>query len=126
MTLTKLKAHTNAILTGDVKLPDNAVYIPLLMQALEEIASRVDCLSLLTQNQDFRILRSLEDGYFIRMPKEPELESDDIDIDRELVYAASNLVASYISMVRPQYFDAIAEGIMLDYNLKITRTETDC
>jgi len=125
MTLTKLKAHTNAILTGDVKLPDNTVYIPLLMQALEEIANRVDCLALITKSSDARVLRVIADGLYIRKPKEPRLDTDKIDIDEELMYAVSNFIASYISQVRPQHFEAIAEGIMLSYELKILETETE-
>lgn len=125
MTLTKLKTHTNAILTGDIQAPENVVYIPLLMQALQDVANNVYCLSLVTKSADARVLRSLGDGYYIRMPKEPRIDTDKIDMDEELMFALSNMVASYISQNKPQYFDQKAKEIISSYEFKMLYTETE-
>lgn len=126
MTLAKLKAHTDAIMIGDIKIADNISYIPLLEQALLEIANRVDCLSLVTKSSDFRVLRAIGDGNYIRKPNTPNQDIDEIDMDDELMFALSNLIASYVSNVKPQYFVNKSEEIISDYNFKIINTDLGC
>lgn len=126
MKLIDLKKHTEAIMVGDIAIPSNDLYIPLLTQALNDIAHNAYCLSLLTQDTEEDILRSLGNGYYIRRPLAPTSDTDDVDIDEDLQYAASNFIASYISSIKPMFYDNKAESIIHDYNYKVVNARVDC
>ncbi len=135
MTLSEIMAHTSALLTvaGEVKIPPKEVYIPLLHQSMLEIANNTYVLGLVTKSENFRVLREIDDGSYIRMPKAPKIDTDKIDIDEELNYALSNYVASKIARKKQnkEKFEFDGMEIQSAYDFKIYRTlelreESEC
>lgn len=108
MTLGELREHTSALLkmSGDAKLPDNDVYIPILHQAMVEIANETYPLTLITTDNQQNILREFQYGMYVREPERPALDTDTLDLDTDLCFAASNLIASKFArdpMVKQSY-----------------------
>ena len=126
MTLDFTRTHTSALLqtAGEVKIPPIEVYTTILHQQLQLIASNSYVLSLETQAEDFRVLREIAEGIYIRMPVHPQSGNSEIDIDEELVYAASNMAASVISRqpINKAFFEETALEIIQAYDFKIYET----
>jgi len=135
MTLTYCKVHTDALLlaAGEAKTPELEAYTTLLHQQLQTIASNSYVLKLETQAEDFEVLREISEGIYIRIPYHPEAGNSEIDIDEELVYAASNMVASLIArkQMNKEMFIKAAFELTSAYDFKIYETlkmreEEDC
>lgn len=126
MTLDETRTHITALLKArqEVSIPDNDVVIPLIHEHLENIANRYKVLALITKSENFRVLRSLGDGYYIRMPKAPRSSTDQLDIDRELHKAVANFVAADLasSQINRGIFNKRARKMVKDYAFKIKNT----
>jgi hypothetical protein len=117
MTFKGFKDSLNAKLKprGDVNLPSDDILIPLIKDALDEVALYCDPLHLICSDFDFGVLKFIDEDTFIRVPNVPQNEDDDIDIDDRLVGAVIYLVLHQISKVRKNAsFEA--KKIMIDYD----------
>jgi len=120
MTFETLKHITQGLLTGDNVLPkDQDVIIGLLGYAFNIIATRAEALHLLTANPDLDILRLAPGEYFTRTPNLPTQDSDDLDIDDELVYVAAEIIAGLLSKNNKAIHMQAVDRLITDYNSKV-------
>jgi len=120
MTYLQLKNVVKGLLTGDNMLTkDDDVVISLLGMAFNHIAMKAESLHLLTIDKDVDILRLGVGGYVTRTPYLPVVDSDVLDIDPDLCYAAARMIASYVSKQGGQYHKREAEEIITMYNGKV-------
>lgn len=127
MTYDELKKHISTLLKSrrEVAIPTNDDdIIPLVEQNMLMIANRYKVLALVTTNANFRVLRALPDGYFIRMPKPPRNGTDHIDMDRELHMAIANFVAADFcsSDYNRNILKKSGRRIVKDYAFKVYNT----
>ena len=136
MILDEMYKHISTLLKtrNDVAMPtktvnnedvvDDAMVIPLIVQNMLNIANRYKVLSLITKSENFRVLRVLGNGYYIRMPKEPRSLTDTIDMDSELNMAIANYVAADLSnnAYNRNIFKKAGRRIVKDYAFKIFNT----
>ena len=124
MTYGEFKIELASEMYADTKIPsDDTVLIPLVMRAMRYVAYRTNPLSLLVQSPDFRVIKSLGNGWYLR---EPALIRDTItklDIDKELIDAVVYRVASKITKRKKESHEASADEIMSDFNFKILEAE---
>ena len=121
MLFKEFKVHLKAELIGDRIVPDDELLKPLIKTAISEVALRCSPLHLVTDDLDFEVLRiltTLNDGKFIRMPFYPNNDADIIDIDDILCPVIVYLVASRISKSNKDYI-VKADKIMNDYNWEL-------
>jgi hypothetical protein len=126
MTLYEVRNLTSALLFGDTKLPDNSSFLLLLEQSFQYILNESTPLKLITQSKDFTLMRVLTNGdspRYLRKPRVPLNDGEELDIDDELCFAVANLVASYLSKRKPDYFKRYAIEVIAQYNMKIMRAE---
>ena len=121
MTYKDLKHLVNVLLTGDVTLTkkDEEVIV-LLRYAFERVANEADALKLFTtEDPNERIVRNGPGNLFIRMPKVPEYEEDEIDVDEELCFAVARFICSFISTEKVDLHLREASRIINSYNQKV-------
>ena len=119
MNYATLKSLTSGLLTGDNVLPqDETVLSGLVSYALTTVATKADSLHLMTLNTTEEILRLSKGDYLIRMPVTPVLDTDEVDIDNELVFAVARYLASYLSREKGGIHVQAADRIILDFNAK--------
>lgn len=116
-----LKHLVNVLLTGDVVLTENdEEIIVLLRYAFERVANEADALKLFTtENPNERIVRNGPGKLFIRMPKVPEFEEDEIDVDEELCFAVARFMCSFISTSKVDLHLREASKVVNSYNQKV-------
>ena len=121
MTFKDLKHLVGALLTGDVVIPeDDQELMMLLRYAFERIANESDALKLFTvEDPNQRIVRNGPGGLFIRMPKVPEFEEDELDLDEELCFAVARYMCSFVSAEKAQLHAQEANKIINSYNQKV-------
>jgi len=122
MTFAELKDQVSVLLIGDNPLPkDNSKQIAALKLAYIEIADMASPLKWLTLNKDVSIMRKAMGSYFIRMPNVPVDDTDELDIDSELVPAVARLLASYIAkeIRMKDYHRSLAKDILKKYEAKV-------
>ena len=129
MTFSQLKIHVAALLKSrrEVSIPtSNDELIPLVHQNMLNIANRYKVIGLITKSENFRVLRALGDGNFIRTPKAPRNDTDKIDMDEELTMAIANHVAGDLasSQLNRNIFKKNARKIVKDYSFKIYNTKS--
>lgn len=128
MTYDELKKHISTLLKSrrDVAIPatDDEI-IPLVEEAMLNIANRYKVLKLVTRSENFKILRALGDGYYIRVPKSPNVLTDKMDIDSELCMAVANFTAASLSANEHNrnIWNKKAHRMVKDYAFKIYKTE---
>ena len=127
MTYLELKQHTSSILKAkrEVSMTDDEATIKaILYEAMLNIANRYKVLKLVTKSENFKLLRSLGSGYYIRTPKEPRDDSDKLDLDSELHIALANYVASALASDPKNIvlFERRANKIVKDYAFKLYKT----
>ena len=122
MTYGELKAQVAMLLTSDNKLTTDPVRLAASLKfAYVEIADMATPLKWLTRNKDTDIMRKGPGNYFVRMPKMPNDDTDELDIDSELVPAVARIITSYIaSDIRiKQYHRELAAELMKKYDAKV-------
>lgn len=93
MTLLQFKNLCEAKKRGDIKLPaDNDTYQVLIQESLEYVAKDTNCVPIellgddCLANDKFRILNEKQ---YIRKPIATNIDTENIDIDDQLVYAVT-------------------------------------
>ncbi len=124
MTYADLKTLTTSLLFGDTKIPDDTGFKPLLGLAYIEICNKCVPLKLTTNSKDFSILRQVGDGVYLRKAKLPVNDADTLDIDDELGFAVAYYIASFLSKIKPPYFEQKAIELITSYNYKIMEAQT--
>jgi len=117
----ELKTLVSVLLTGDVTLTENNDELLMLLRyGYERISNEADALKLFTtENPSERIVRNGPGGLFVRMPKTPEYEEDELDLDEELCFAVARYMCSFVSTGKPQIHTAEATKIINSYNQKV-------
>jgi len=115
------KHLVEALLIGDTTLTKNDDEIMVLLRyAFERIANEADAMKLFTtENPNERIVRNGPGGLYVRMPKVPEYEEDELDIDEELCFAAARFVCSFVSMQKVELHLREGSKIINSYNQKV-------
>ena len=122
MTYGELKAQASMLLTSENKLTGDATKLAASLKfAYIEIADMATPLKWLTLNKDVSIMRQGPGSYFVRMPNMPSDDTDELDIDSELVPAVARMIASYVVQdVRlKQYHRQLAAELMKKYDAKV-------
>ena len=120
MTLKRMKSALKVITVGDIQFPeDHEEFIAALEMALQEVASSTTALKLLTANSDSEILKRGPSGAYIRMPELPNSDSEELDIDSDLVPAVVRILASYVSEKKYKVHKTEAASIMYAYEKKV-------
>ena len=121
MTYKDLKFLVGALLTGDVVIPDNdKEFMMLLRYGFERITNEADALKLFTtEDPNQRIVRNGPGGLYVRMPKVPEFEEDELDLDEELCFAVARYICSFVSSGKAQLHTQEASKIINSYNQKV-------
>ena len=121
MTYKDFRHLCEALLIGDVTLTKNDdELLVLLRYAFERIANEADALKLFsTENPNERIVRNGPGKMYIRMPRIPEDEDEELDIDEELCFAAARFVCSFVSTVKVDLHLREASKIIRSYNQKV-------
>ena len=119
MTYAEFKSLTSGLLIGDNVLPQDAGVLKGLVQyALTTVATQAESLHLMTLSTTANVLRISQGDYLIRMPVAPDLDTDTMDIDEELLFAVARYVASYVSRDKGGIHVKAADRIIKDYNAK--------
>lgn len=121
MTYSNLKYLCKALLIGDnVLTNDNNEVLVLLSYAYDKIANETDALKLFTATaSDEQILRQGPGGIYVRKPKLPENDSDELDIDDELCYVAARYICSFVSREKGGIHVNEAMTLIRAYNQKV-------
>lgn len=126
MTYGNLKALTAALLIGDNKLPkEDEILLPLLEYAFHNVSEKAESLHLMTENRNKNLTRSSRKDMYIRKPRLPESDGDELDIDDELCFAVSEYIASFLSAEKINMHIAKAEQLIILYNNKIDSVLSD-
>jgi len=104
MTFSRVKSAITLKLKRDIKAPVDADLEEALYEALYEIATECEPSELVVHPDDLEddssvtVLRSIADGYFIKVPEYPDLSILDREmmIDEELAYPAIYLAITYL------------------------------
>ena len=119
MTYAMLKNLTSGLLLGDNLLPaDDAVLLPLVTYALNTVAMQAESLHLMTLSTTADVLRLSQGDCLIRNPVPPAVDTDEVDIDDELIFAVARYLASYVSREKGGIHVNAADRIIKDYNAK--------
>jgi len=121
MTYKDLKHLVNVLLIGDVTLTqDDDELLVLLRYAFERVANEADALKLFTtENPNERIVRNGPGKLFVRMPKVPEYEEDELDVDEELCFAVARFMCSFVSTSKVDLHLREGSKIINSYNQKV-------
>ena len=121
MTYLQLKTLVGTLLRGDTEIPPDNEFIMLLKYGLSEIANDANALKLITaKTEGERILRNGPGNTFIRMPKEPEDDNEELDLDEELCYALARYIAYFLSNTGKAKIHLMeAKNIINKYNQKV-------
>ena len=121
MTYGNLKNLVRALLISDnVLTQNNDEVLVLLAYAFDTIANEADALKLFTTDiPNNQILRQGPGRQFLRKPKIPESDDEELDIDDELSYAAARYICSFVSREKMAWHIAEAEKMIRKYNQKV-------
>jgi len=121
MTYGDLKNLVKALLIGDnVLTRENNEVLMLLQYAYNEIANEADALKLFTAvTIDKQIIRQGPGSLYVRMPSLPVDDTDELDIDNELCFAAARYMCSFISREKGAIHLGEAQKIIRMYNNKV-------
>lgn len=120
MTFGLLKNIVKGLMLGDNNPPnENAVFVGLLAYAYNMIGNKTESFHLLTLDRRQEILRMSSGDYFMRVPELPTLDTDELDIDNELVFVAARYICSMISKDKVQLHLQMADELVRDYNAKV-------
>jgi len=121
MTYENLKSLVKALLTGDNVLPtDQDQVLMMLSYAFDKVANEADALKLFTINTDGeKIIRNGPGRTFLRKPKLPTSDSDELDIDDEIGFPVARYMASFLSREKGGIHVREAQALIRAYNQKI-------
>lgn len=120
MTYGELKSLTSGLLIGDNSIPkDDNIFKSLLSYAFNMISNKAEALRLMTMNSTEDIVRLGPGEYLVRKPAMPTLDTDELDIDHELGFAAARYIASMISKDKTVIHQQYGDDEILKYNGKV-------
>jgi hypothetical protein len=121
MTYAELKTLTSALLSGDTNVPVDEKFLQLVKYGFSKIADEADALKLITaKDSNERIIRNGPGNSYVRMPRTPENQEDELDLDEELCYALAEYIASFISNTnKVSLHIQNAQEIIRKYNQKV-------
>lgn len=117
----RLKHLTEMLLSGDTGFPldDEDKALALLQYAFETVAIRADAKCLIVEEgetpEPHNIVRINTNGHFIRRPRLPESDEDELDMDEGLIFAVARLMASFLSVEKFNVHYQVADSIMNKY-----------
>ena len=115
-----LKVLVAALLVGDNRITSNeAEFKSLLMLAFNDIASRAQSLRLMTKSMNKEVLRGSVGDYLTRYPELPENDESELDMDKDLCFAAARFMASYVSKNKPAVHVEEGEKMIRLFNGKV-------
>ena len=116
----ELKVLVSALLVGDNKITSNEAELKsLLMLAFNDIASRAQSLRLMTKSMNKEVLRGSVGVYLTRYPELPEDDESELDMDKDLCFAAARFIASYVSKNKPAVHVEEGEKMIRLFNGKV-------
>ena len=116
----ELKVLVSALLVGDNKITSNEAELKsLLMLAFNDIASRAQSLRLMTKSMNKEVLRGSVGDYLTRYPELPENDESELDMDKDLCFAAARFIASYVSKNKPAVHAEEGEKMIRLFNGKV-------
>ena len=116
----ELKVLVSALLVGDNKITSNEAELKsLLMLAFNDIASRAQSLRLMTKSMNKEVLRGSVGVYLTRYPELPENDESELDMDKDLCFAAARFIASYVSKNKPAVHVEEGEKMIRLFNGKV-------
>jgi len=121
MTYGNLKHLTRALLIGDHTLTkvDEEILV-LLEYAFDKVANEADALKLFTTDDSSQqIIRQGPGRLFVRKPKLPQSDDEELDIDSELSYAVARFMASFVSREKGGIHVREAQNLIRFYNQKV-------
>lgn len=128
MTFDEFRIVLEGTIFGNKKVREDKYLIPLVNQALKQIAIDAEPITLVSSDIRDDILVILEDGDFIRVPNEITVGTDELDIDEFLIFAVVHFTASFIVHKddKEEKKDD-AQKIVSDYNwMKYNSTKAMC
>ncbi len=100
-------------------LPDDESLKLLINEAIQDIAleSRIIPFTLHTNDKKYKVLRILDDEFFIRFPKEIKNDDDELDIDEPLVRAVlyEILTSNIAGDERANFYARQKEKVIQDF-----------
>lgn len=116
----ELKVLVTALLVGDNRITSNEAELKsLLMLAFNDIASRAQSLRLMTKSMNKEVLRGSVGDYLTRYPELPENDDSELDMDKDLCFAAARFMASYVSKNKPAVHVEEGEKMIRLFNGKV-------
>ena len=116
----ELKVLVTALLVGDNRITSNEAELKsLLMLAFNDIASRAQSLRLMTKSMNKEVLRGSVGDYLTRYPELPENDESELDMDKDLCFAAARFIASYVSKNKPAVHVEEGEKMIRLFNGKV-------
>ena len=116
----ELKVLVSALLVGDNRITSNEAELKsLLMLAFNDIASRAQSLRLMTKSMNKEVLRGSVGDYLTRYPELPENDESELDMDKDLCFAAARFMASYVSKNKPAVHVEEGEKMIRLFNGKV-------
>ena len=110
----------------ETDLPPDQVLRLMVHRALKRIAKETVPLRLIVNDTvQNTIIRKVDDNSYIRTPKMPYREDDDIDIDSELIEAVAHHVCSELEPQRKGHYLQQYEREILQNNERLIETELD-
>lgn len=121
MTYGNLKYLVKSLLIGDNTLTkDNSEVLVLLDYALDKVATESDALKLFTANNiDERIVRQGPGKMWIRRPRLPDTDDDELDLDHELSFPLARFMCSFVSREKFKIHEEEAMKLIRAYNQKV-------
>ncbi len=111
---------TRGLLTGDVTLTSKEDELDMMLSyAYNKIATEADALKLFTANKNDSILRQGPGNLFVRKPRMPSVDNDELDIDDELGFPAARYIASFVSRDKGGIHVNEARTLISHYNQKV-------
>ena len=116
----ELKVLVTALLVGDNRITSNEAELKsLLMLAFNDIASRAQSLRLMTKSMNKEVLRGSVGDYLTRYPELPVDDESELDMDKDLCFAAARFMASYVSKNKPAVHIEEGEKMIRLFNGKV-------
>lgn len=110
------KKYLKMITPGGKVVPGDELLNPLVLQSLREVAFDAEPLLLNTKVKDKDVIKILEDGSYILAPTVPSNDDEEIVMDKDLIYAVANIVASkYCSLEQRKLYKDEANSIINMY-----------
>ena len=110
------KKYLKMITPGGKVVPADEFLNPLVLQSLREVALDAEPLLLNTKVKDKDVIKILEDGSYILAPTIPSNDDEEIVMDKDLIYAVANIVASkYCSLEQRKLYKDEANSIINMY-----------